>query len=100
MVSFLQRYFRRPQQLAVRRLNFQVHLWIGIILALYMMVIGVTGSILVFRPELDRLCGLKPWQNIRVQEPVADIAAVMRCRPGTVKSTLHTALRRLEEVLA
>jgi DNA-directed RNA polymerase specialized sigma24 family protein len=28
-----------------------------------------------------------------------DIAAVMRCRPGTVKSTLHTALRRLEEVL-
>jgi uncharacterized iron-regulated membrane protein len=76
-VSFLQRYFRRPQQLAVRRLNFQVHLWVGIILALYMIVIGVTGSILVFRPELERLSGLKPWQNIRVQEPLADIARVV-----------------------
>ena len=62
-MGFFQRYFHRPQQLAVRRLNFQVHLWVGIILTLYMIVIGVTGSILVFRPELERLCGLKPWQR-------------------------------------
>jgi len=73
----LRRYIQRPQQLAVRRLNFQVHLWVGIILTLYLIVIGVTGSILVFRPELERLCGLKPWQNIRVREPVADIATVV-----------------------
>jgi len=76
-VSFFQRYIHRPQQLAVRRLNFQIHLWVGIILTLYMIVIGVTGSILVFRPELERLCGLKPWQNIRVREPLADIATVV-----------------------
>ena len=76
-MTFLQRYLRRPQQLAVRRLNFQVHLWVGIILTLYLIVIGVTGSILVFRPELERLCGLKPWQNIRTEEPLADIAAVV-----------------------
>jgi uncharacterized iron-regulated membrane protein len=76
-VGFFQRYFRRPQQVAVRRLNFQVHLWAGIILTLYLIVIGVTGSMLVFRPELERLCGLKPWQNIRAKEPLADIAAVV-----------------------
>ena len=76
-MSFLQRYFHRPQQLAVRRLNFQIHLWVGIVLTLYMIAIGVTGSILVFRPELERLCGLKPWQNIRVKEPLADIATVV-----------------------
>lgn len=29
----------------------------------------------------------------------ADIATVMGCRPGTVKSTLSAALHRLEEVL-
>ncbi len=51
-MSFLHRYFHRPQQVALRRLNFQVHLWVGIILTLYMVVIGVTGSILVFRPEI------------------------------------------------
>jgi uncharacterized iron-regulated membrane protein len=76
-MSFLHHYFHRPQQVAMRRLNFQVHLWVGIILTLYMVVIGVTGSALVFRPELERLCGLKPWQNIRVREPVADIGDVI-----------------------
>jgi uncharacterized iron-regulated membrane protein len=61
----------------VRRLNFQVHLWVGIILTLYMVVIGITGSILVFRPELERLCGLKPWQSIRAKVPLADITTVV-----------------------
>jgi uncharacterized iron-regulated membrane protein len=76
-VNFLQRYFHRPQQLFVRRLNFQVHLWVGIILTLYLIVIGVTGSILVFRPELERMCGFRPWQNIRANGPVADIVTVV-----------------------
>lgn len=61
----------------MRWLNFQVHLWIGIVLTLYMILIGVSGSILVFRPELERLLSLKPWQQIRSPEPVADIATVI-----------------------
>jgi uncharacterized iron-regulated membrane protein len=76
-LGFLQRYFRRPQQLFARRVNFQVHLWVGIILTLYFVVIGVTGSILVFRPELERLSGLKPWQGIRAEQPLADIVDVV-----------------------
>lgn len=76
-MSFFERYFRRPQQLFARRLNFQVHLWIGIVLTLYFIVIGVTGSILVFRPELERLCGLKLWQEVRAGTPRADIASVV-----------------------
>ncbi len=76
-MSLLQRYIHRPQQVAVRRLNFQVHLWIGIILTVYLIVIGITGSILVFRPELERVCGLKPWQEIRANGPIADIATVV-----------------------
>src|ERR1700735_3615252 len=76
-MGFIERYVRRPQQLAVRRLNFQVPLWVGIIFTLYLLVIGVTGSILVFRAELERLCGLKPWQDIRVDGPIADITSVI-----------------------
>ena len=76
-MSLLQRYYRRPQQVALRRLNFQVHLWAGIILTLYMIVIGVTGSMLVFRPEIERLCGLKPWQGLATQSAAADIATVV-----------------------
>jgi uncharacterized iron-regulated membrane protein len=87
-VGFIERYIRRPQQLAVRRLNFQVHLWIGIILTLYMIVIGVTGSILVFRPELERLCGLKPWQGIRVKEPLAIATVVANLRAAYPRSRI------------
>jgi uncharacterized iron-regulated membrane protein len=61
----------------VRQLNFQVHLWVGIILSLYMIVIGVTGSILVFRAELEALSGLKPWHRIRAAEPYVDITTVI-----------------------
>ncbi len=76
-VSFLQRYLQRPQQLAVRRINFQIHLWAGIILTLYLIVIGVSGSILVFRHELERVSGLKPWQEVRTNGPLADVANVV-----------------------
>ncbi len=76
-MTFLQRYIHRPQQLPARRLNFQIHLWIGIILTLYMVVIGVTGSILVFRIELEKLSGLKPWPSVQASSRIADIATVV-----------------------
>lgn len=74
-MTFLQSFVRRPQQVALRRWNFVIHLWVGIVLAIYLIVIGVTGSILVFQSEIER--GLKPWQQIRVQGASADIAAVV-----------------------
>jgi uncharacterized iron-regulated membrane protein len=41
----------------VRRALFQIHLWIGIGIGLYILVICVSGSLIVFRRELDRaLC--------------------------------------------
>lgn len=47
-------WLERPQQVLLRRLAFQVHLWIGIAAALYMLVICVSGSVLVYRNELYR----------------------------------------------
>jgi len=38
----------------LRKALFQVHLWIGIGIGLYLVVVAVTGSILVFRVELSR----------------------------------------------
>ena len=48
----LYQFLHRPQQLWWRKVMFQIHLWVGIVLALYVVVIGLTGSILVFREEL------------------------------------------------
>jgi uncharacterized iron-regulated membrane protein len=39
----------------VRRALFQVHLWCGVGLSLYVLVICVSGSAVVFRRELDRI---------------------------------------------
>ncbi len=61
----------------MRRANFQVHLWLGILLSLYLILIGLTGSILVFRVELETLIGLKPWHNLPAVEPFADTTAVI-----------------------
>jgi uncharacterized iron-regulated membrane protein len=44
----------RPQSLLLRRFLFQIHLWVGIGVGLYMFVMGVTGSALVFREELEQ----------------------------------------------
>jgi uncharacterized iron-regulated membrane protein len=76
-MNFFQRLVRRPQQLWVRQLNFQLHLWAGIILAVYLVVIGITGSILVFQTELEALSGLKPWHSLQTNQPFAGIAAVV-----------------------
>jgi uncharacterized iron-regulated membrane protein len=46
-------YLDRPQRLWWRRAIFQIHLWVGIVLCLYMVVIGLTGSLLVFAHELE-----------------------------------------------
>jgi uncharacterized iron-regulated membrane protein len=49
-----QRWVRQPQKIWLRRALFQVHLWSGIILGLYILMISVTGSVLVYSNELYR----------------------------------------------
>lgn len=44
----------QPQSLWPRKALFQVHLWSGIGVGLYMLVISVTGSVLVYRVEIIR----------------------------------------------
>lgn len=47
-----QRWVRHPQRVWLRRALFQVHLWSGIGLGLYIFFISVSGSVLVYRNEL------------------------------------------------
>jgi uncharacterized iron-regulated membrane protein len=47
------------------------------VLTLYFAAIGFSGSILVFRPELERIFRLKPWQDGAAKEPIADIVTVV-----------------------
>src|SRR5580704_10026698 len=48
-MPFLEQFARRPQGLWLRRAIFQVHLWVGIAVGLYVVAISVSGSALFFR---------------------------------------------------
>ena len=47
-------FLRRPQTTWIRRALFQVHLWMGVTVAAYVCLVGVTGAALVFRPEMQK----------------------------------------------
>jgi uncharacterized iron-regulated membrane protein len=53
-VSWTGTFVRRPQTLGLRRVLVQVHLWLGIGAGLYVILICLTGSLIIFRRELDR----------------------------------------------
>ena len=54
------RWVRQPQKLWLRRVLFQVHLWSGIAVGLYILMISLTGSVVVYRNELYRAATAKP----------------------------------------
>ncbi|AFL89283.1 putative iron-regulated membrane protein [Terriglobus roseus DSM 18391] len=73
-------WWHAPQRLRLRRAIFQVHLWLGVILTLYSIVIGLSGSVLVFRKEIeDHLYG----RQLQVQPTVRQV-------------TLADAVQRIE----
>ena len=47
-----QRWVQRPQSLGVRKALFQVHLWVGIGVGLYILLISISGSAIVYRREI------------------------------------------------
>jgi uncharacterized iron-regulated membrane protein len=59
-MSAWNKWKRRPQNLWLRRALFQVHLWTGIGLGLYVALMSVTGSAVVFRRELTRSLAREP----------------------------------------
>jgi len=56
-VSFWQTWLRRPRTVFLRKVSFQIHLWLGLALGLYVVVLSLTGSAIVFRRELDAAFG-------------------------------------------
>src|ERR1700678_1328614 len=54
-VSFLHHAVHNPRKLFLRKAIFQVQLWAGILASLYIVIIALTGSILVFEDELTSI---------------------------------------------
>jgi len=67
-----------------RRVLRQIHLWIALVLCLPLVVLGVTGSILVFRNELGNLLEPPPRLSAETHKPhtVTEIIAAVQARIG------------------
>ncbi len=67
-------FFRQPQRVWLRRAMFQIHLWAGIGTGLYIVVVCLTGSVLVFRRELMRTYGNRPQVSVHSadQKPLTE----------------------------
>jgi uncharacterized iron-regulated membrane protein len=57
--TFWKTWLRRPQNLWLRRAIFQVHLWSGMLLGVYVVVVCVSGSAIVFRNDLEDILAKK-----------------------------------------
>jgi len=52
-MSAWQRWLQHPETLWPHRILFQIHLWTGIVAGLYILVMSLSGSAIIFRNELE-----------------------------------------------
>lgn len=59
-MSAWQQWVQRPESLWLRKCIFYIHLWVGAGVGLYIVLMSVTGSLIVYRNELERIPSLVP----------------------------------------
>lgn len=95
--NFIREYIHRPQRLWIRKAMFQVHLWVGLLLVIYAILIGVSGSVLVLREEFERWTGLNPDYGVieatGPQLTYGEVAAILRDKYPKSKASLVYAPR-------
>jgi uncharacterized iron-regulated membrane protein len=79
------RWLRQPQRVWLRRAAFQIHLWSGLAVGLYIVMLSLSGSVLVYRNELNRaLATPRPAFDAEAQRLTSDEvqAAAAGAYPG------------------
>ena len=61
----------------VQRATFQIHLWLGLAIGLYVACVSATGAVLVFRSELQRATTPELFRQAHPDAPQADVATVV-----------------------
>jgi uncharacterized iron-regulated membrane protein len=59
-----QQWLQHPEKSWLRRAFFQIHLWLGAGVGLYILVMGVSGSMIVFRNQLSRRFSIEWFVNL------------------------------------
>lgn len=79
-----------PHKLPLRKVLAALHLWLGLALCLPFLLMGLTGSILVYGDELERLFGTAPRATAQgnTADPAAILAAARLALPGQTANRL------------
>lgn len=74
----------RPRETFLRRALFQIHLWAGIAIGLIATVVGVSGSAIVYKHELEKRLAPALYQTTNAPRMAADIlmARAQGLHPG------------------
>jgi uncharacterized iron-regulated membrane protein len=94
--SLPERLLKRPQGVWARRALFQIHLWSGIAVGIYLILISVTGSLLVFRVELHKMFTRPPVTVSVIGQALTENqlkAAATRAFPGYTITNVWPAKR-------
>ncbi len=70
----LRTWLTRPRMASGRRWLYHIHLYTGLATGLLMTVVGLSGSALVFRPEIDRLLTPRPQVAAAAVQASLDVA--------------------------
>ena len=84
-MSVWRRSIKKLRSVFLRKLMFQIHLWTGLAVGLYILVIFLSGSVLVYRNELYRTFDPQPVLVSSVGAALSDEAlsdAARRSNPG------------------
>ncbi len=71
-------WLRHPQRIRLRKILFQIHLWSGISLGLYIFFISLTGSVLVYRNELYVMTTPNPVVSTDLETVLNDELLIQR----------------------
>lgn len=90
-MSQAEQWLRRPQNVWLRRAVFQVHLWSGIILGIYVFLVCLSGSAVVFRNDLYDLLFTKTKVAVSGKPLTRDqmTQAAQRAYPGYAVQAIH-----------
>lgn len=83
-MNFVTDVVHHPRKLWLRRALFQIHLWLGVLLSLYVVVIGFSGSTLVWEDEIQsRAYAHAAFDPAHVVSSSQAMQAVATSNPGS-----------------
>jgi uncharacterized iron-regulated membrane protein len=68
-LTLWQRWVQRPRILRIRKVVFQIHLWMGLGVGIYVLAISISGGAIVYRPELTRMFSRKTVVKAETRAP-------------------------------